>query len=558
MLVLIADDLPDVCNEILQNAGVEVLKKTGLKPPELDAVIKMCDGVIVRSNTKLTAPVLEKSEKLKAICRAGVGVDNIDVPAATKKGIVVMNTPAGNIISTAEHTIALLCSLSRFVPQACASVKEGKWEKKKFTGQQLTGKTFGIIGLGRVGRQVAKRAAALEMKVIGYDPFITTEISSQYNIHIVKNLRDLLAQADYITIHVTLNKETKNLITSKEFSLMKKGVQIINCARGGVICEEDLYNAIKTGQVAGAALDVFEEEPPKDNKLLQLEEVIATPHLGASTEEAQYAVAIEAAEQMAAALTGKGYKNAVNLSPYSPEEYASLKSYLALAEKMGSFLTQINNAGIQTLDIVYTGEISHKNIRIVTDSLIVGLLKPSLEEGVKVANLFIGNGALATEVGKDNKITKTYSADPSQVVFEGKAAIVANINTAGAAEAVVAAFADHKRGAIVGERTFGAGSDQKFFPLSAGGGLLLTVAKWASPSGVPFFGDDRNSLGIKPSIEVKRGDTQNPEDVDTLLDKAAPTDPGQQVAPTPTPTPKPVIHEDIQLKKAIEVLNSAA
>ncbi len=182
----------------------------------------------------------------------------------------------------------------------------------------------------------------------------------------------------------------------------------------------------------------------------------------------------------------------------------------------------------------------------------------SLEEGVKVANLFIGNGALATEVGKDNKITKTYSADPSQVVFEGKAAIVANINTAGAAEAVVAAFADHKRGAIVGERTFGAGSDQKFFPLSAGGGLLLTVAKWASPSGVPFFGDDRNSLGIKPSIEVKRGDTQNPEDVDTLLDKAAPTDPGQQVAPTPTPTPKPVIHEDIQLKKAIEVLNSAA
>jgi len=182
----------------------------------------------------------------------------------------------------------------------------------------------------------------------------------------------------------------------------------------------------------------------------------------------------------------------------------------------------------------------------------------SLEEGVKVANLFIGNGALATEVGKDNKITKTYSADPSQVVFEGKAAIVANINTAGAAEAVVAAFADHKRGAIVGERTFGAGSDQKFFPLSAGGGLLLTVAKWASPSGVPFFGDDRNSLGIKPSIEVKRGDTQNPEDVDTLLDKAAPTDPSQQVAPTPTPTPKPVIHEDIQLKKAIEVLNSAA
>jgi len=182
----------------------------------------------------------------------------------------------------------------------------------------------------------------------------------------------------------------------------------------------------------------------------------------------------------------------------------------------------------------------------------------SLEEGVKVANLFIGSGALATEVGKDNKITKTYSADPSQVVFEGKAAIVANINTAGAAEAIVAAFADHKRGAIVGERTFGAGSDQKFFPLSAGGGLLLTVAKWASPSGVPFFGDDRNTIGIKPSIEVKRGDTQDPDEVETLLDKTAPQDPNQQAAPTPTPTPKPAIHEDIQLKKAIEVVNSAA
>lgn len=182
----------------------------------------------------------------------------------------------------------------------------------------------------------------------------------------------------------------------------------------------------------------------------------------------------------------------------------------------------------------------------------------SLEEGVKVANLFIGSGALATEVGKDNKITKTYSADPSQVIFEGKTALVTNINTAGASEAIVAAFADHKRGAIVGERTFGAGSDQKFFPLSAGGGLLLTVAKWASPTGVPFFGEDRNSIGIKPSIEVKRGDTQDPDEVDTLLDKTAPQDPNQQVAPTPTPTPKPVVREDIQLKKAIEVLNSAA
>ncbi|MCF6150216.1 MAG: phosphoglycerate dehydrogenase [Candidatus Kuenenia sp.] len=414
MLVLIADDLPDICTEILQNAGVEVLKKTGLKPPELDDVIKTCDGVIVRSSTKLTASVLEKSEKLQAICRAGIGVDNIDVPAATKKGIVVMNTPAGNIISTAEHTIALLCSLSRFIPQACASVKEGKWEKKKFTGMQLTGKTLGIIGMGRVGRQVAKRAVALEMKVIGYDPFITAEISSQYNITIVKSINDLLSQADYITLHVTLNKETKNLIAKKEFSLMKKGAQIINCARGGVVSEDDLYDAIISEQVAGAALDVFEAEPPsKDNKLLQLDQVIATPHLGASTEEAQFAVAVEAAEQMAAALTGKGYKNAVNLSPYNPEEYSSLKPYLTLAEKMGSFLTQLSNESIQTLDITYTGEISNKNIRIVTDSLIVGLLKPSLEEGVNL----VSAPTLLTERGiKVNVTTSSSPCDFSSLV----------------------------------------------------------------------------------------------------------------------------------------------
>ncbi len=386
MQVLIADELPDICIEILEKAGLKVLNKPGIKADELKATIGTCDGIILRSGTKITAALMEKVDKLKAICRAGVGVDNVDVSAATKKGIVVMNTPEGNITSTAEHTVALLFSLSRFVPQACASVKAGKWERKKFTGIQIAGKTLGIIGLGRVGRQVAKRAAGLDMKVIGYDPFISPEVTAQYSIHIAKNLKELLSQADYITIHVPFNSETKNLITNKDFSIMKPGVRIINCARGGIISEEDLYHAIKDGRVAGAAIDVFDVEPPVGNKLLELDQVIATPHLGASTEEAQFAVAVEAAEQMADALTGKGFRNAVNLPPYNIEEYNLLKPYIILAEKMGSLLTQLTAGGLQSVDITYTGEITRRNICLVTDSLMVGLLKPALEDGVNLVS----------------------------------------------------------------------------------------------------------------------------------------------------------------------------
>ncbi|HHT9136829.1 MAG TPA: phosphoglycerate dehydrogenase [Candidatus Wunengus sp. YC60] len=413
MQVLIADELPDVCIEILEKAGLKVLRKPGIKADELKTIINDCDGIILRSGTKITAALLEKAETLKAICRAGVGVDNVDVPAATKKGIVVMNTPEGNITSTAEHTVALLFSLSRFVPQACASTKAGKWERKKFTGIQIAGKTLGIIGLGRVGRQVAKRAVALEIKVIGYDPFISPEITSQYSIHVVKNLKELITQADYITIHVPFNSETKNLITQKEFSIMKKGVRIINCARGGIISEEDLYTAVKSGQIAGAAIDVFDVEPPVGNKLLELEQVIITPHLGASTEEAQFAVAVEAADQMADALTGKGFRNAVNLPPYNQEEYNILKPYLILAEKMGSLLMQITKGGLQNVDIIYTGEITKKNINLVTDSLMVGLLKPALEEGV---NLVSAPHFMAERGIKINVTTTTGVSDFTSLV----------------------------------------------------------------------------------------------------------------------------------------------
>lgn len=386
MLVLIADELPDICVKILEDAGLEVLKRPGIKADELKDIITTCDGIILRSGTKITASLLEKVDKLKAICRAGVGVDNVDVSAATKKGVVVMNTPEGNITSTAEHTVAMVFALSRYIPQACSSMKAGKWERKQFTGIQIAGKTLGIIGLGRVGRQVAKRAVALDMKVVGYDPFISQEITSQYSIHVAKSLEELISQADYITIHVPYSSETKNLIKQNELSLMKKGVRIINCARGGIVSEEDLYQAIKSGHVAGAALDVFSTEPPVGNKLIELDQVIVTPHLGASTEEAQFAVAVEAAEQMADALTGKGFRNAVNLPPYNPEEYMSLKPYITLAEKMGSLLVQLTKGGMQTIDIIYTGDICRKNVRLVTDSLLVGLLRPSLEEGVNMVS----------------------------------------------------------------------------------------------------------------------------------------------------------------------------
>jgi D-3-phosphoglycerate dehydrogenase len=413
MQVLITDELPDICIEILEKAGLKVLNKPGIKVDELKTIIPTCDGIILRSGTKITASLLERADKLKAICRAGVGVDNVDVPASTKKGIVVMNTPEGNITSTAEHTVALLFSLSRFIPQACASVKAGKWERKKFTGIQIAGKTIGIIGLGRVGRQVAKRAAALEMKVIGYDPFISPEITAQYSIHIAKTLKELLTQADYITLHVPFNSETKNLITQKEFSIMKRGVRIINCARGGIISEEDLCNAIQSGHVAGAALDVFDVEPPVGNKLLELDQVIATPHLGASTEEAQFAVALEAAEQMADALTGKGFRNAVNLPPYNIEEYNILKPYITLAEKMGALLIQLAGGGIQAVDIIYTGEITKRNICLVTDSLMVGLLKPALEDGV---NLVSAPHLIAERGIKTNITTSSGTSDFTSLI----------------------------------------------------------------------------------------------------------------------------------------------
>lgn len=386
MKVLIADKLPDVCTEILEKADIKTANRPTLSHKELLQEIGEYDGIIIRSGTKIDAEVIKKADRLKVICRAGVGIDNVDVACASKKGIVVMNAPEGNIISTAEHTIALLFALSRNLVEANRSLRDGEWERKRFTGAQIAGKTLGVVGMGRVGRLVAKRSAAMEMRVIGYDPFITPEMAAEYHTHMIKHLPDLLKQSDYITIHVPLNSDTKNLITKKEFDLMKDGVRIINCARGGIISEEDLYNAIVSGKVKGAALDVFETEPPVNNKLILLNEVLTTPHLAASTFEGQFEVAREAAEQMADALTGNGYRNAMNIPSIDMEELEQMQPYLTLAEKMGSFLMQLTGERVRSVDIIYNGGVSNKNIKLITDYFMVGLFRPALEEGVNLVN----------------------------------------------------------------------------------------------------------------------------------------------------------------------------
>src|SRR5512136_2688479 len=296
--VLVSDPLSKRGLEILERAkNLEYDLKTGLSPEELKKIIPEYDGIIVRSETKLKGDIIEAGKRLKVIGRAGIGLDNVDLPAATKKGIVVMNTPQENAIAAAEHTIAMILSISRKIPQATASMKAGKWEKKKFMGVELYNKTLGLIGIGVIGTIVVDRARALKMKVIGYDPFLSKEVAEKKGFELV-SLDELLARSDFITVHTPLTDETRSLIAKEAMTKMKKGVILVNCARGGIINEKDLYDAIQAGKVAGAALDVFEKEPAIGNPLLELESVISTPHLGAATEEAQENVSIAIAQQI--------------------------------------------------------------------------------------------------------------------------------------------------------------------------------------------------------------------------------------------------------------------
>ena len=376
MKVLVSDLLGQGGMDILRKEkNLQVDEKVGLKPEELKKIIGEYDAILVRSATKLTADIIEAGKKLRVIGRAGVGVDNVDLEAATKRGIIVMNTPEGNTISTAELSFSMLMAVARNIPQADAHVKKGEWKRNKFKGSELNGKTLGIVGFGRIGREVAKRAAAFNMKVMVFDPFISKESVKQYPVEFV-DVPTLLKNADFITFHTPLTKETKNLLNRETFKLCKKGVRIVNCARGGIVDELALAEAIQSGQVAGAAFDVFVTEPPAaDHPLLKLPQFICTPHLGAVTDEAQENVAVEVAKQAIDALNGHAFRNAVNLPNLDPDTLKGLKPWLGLSEKIGMLYTQLFEGSIKKVEIRYGGDPTRFKTTSLTMAMLQGLLK---------------------------------------------------------------------------------------------------------------------------------------------------------------------------------------
>lgn len=377
--ILIADKLSPQAMDVFKQRGVEADAKVGLAPDELKKIIGGYDGLAVRSATKVTADILASAGNLKVIGRAGIGVDNVDVPAATARGVVVMNTPFGNSVTTAEHTVSLMMSLARQIPLANASTHAGKWEKNAFMGVELMGKTLGLIGCGNIGSIVADRALGLKMKVVVYDPYISKERAGAIHAEKVE-LDELLKRADFISLHTPLTENTRYILNKDTLAKCKKGVRIINCARGGLVNEKDLKAAIESGQVAGAALDVFEEEPAKKNILFGMPQVVCTPHLGASTAEAQENVAVQVAEQMADYLTTGAVSNALNIPSMSAEEAARLKPYLALADQLGSFAGQMTDTGLKAIKIEYEGNAAKLNTKPLSAVVLKGLLSPLMED----------------------------------------------------------------------------------------------------------------------------------------------------------------------------------
>ena len=375
--VLISDKMSPRAEALFKENGIEVDVKTGLSEDELCKIIGDYNGLAIRSSTKATRKIIESAKNLKVIGRAGIGVDNVDIPACTENGVVVMNTPFGNSITTAEHAIAMMMSLARQIPSANASTHAGKWEKSKYMGVEVAGKTLGLIGCGNIGSIVADRAQGLKMKVIGYDPYLTPEKAVERNIEKV-DLDELLRRADFITLHTPLNDATRNILNKESLAKTKKGIRIINCARGGLIDEAALKEALESGHVAGAALDVFEVEPAKENALFGMDEVICTPHLGASTSEAQENVAIQVAEQLSDYLKKGTVTNALNIPSVSAEDAAKLKPYLNLATQLGAFAGQIIDSGIKSIKIEFEGAAAKLNCKPITSVLVTGVLAPHI------------------------------------------------------------------------------------------------------------------------------------------------------------------------------------
>jgi len=427
MRILVSDRIADKGIEKLrsiQRFSVDVMPD--ISHEELMRRIGDYDALVVRSRTRVTREVIEAGSNLKVIGRAGVGVDNIDVDAATSRGIIVLNAPEGNTISAAEHTIAMMMALARNIPQAHQALKSRIWKREAFMGTELYDKTLGLIGLGRIGREVAKRASAMHMRVVAYDPFLAPESGEGIGVAL-SSLSDVLSGADFLTIHCPLTRETRHLIGDREFAMMKDGVRLVNCARGGIVDEEALYKAILSGKVAGAALDVFEEEPPLKSPLLDLDCVIVTPHLGASTEEAQVNVAVNIAEQVAHALLGEPFRNAVNVPFIRPEAMAAVKPYMPLAEKLGRLATQLCGAGIRTLRVTYGGAIAEHDTRPLTATLLKGLLSPIMTIDVNFVNapfLSRERGIKVVEA-KDMAVEDFTSLITVEVTTDGKSTTVA-------------------------------------------------------------------------------------------------------------------------------------
>ena len=429
MKILITDSIEQSCVDILTREGFQVDLKPGLPAEEIKQIIHEYAALVVRSGTKVTADIIEKATSMKVIGRAGAGVDNIDSAAASRKGIIVMNTPGGNTLSTAEHTFSMLMALARNIPNANASLVAGRWDRKKFMGTELFGKTLGIIGLGKIGREVAIRAQAFGMVTISYDPVLGVDVASKMKVELV-TLDEIFRRSDFITVHTPLSDETRGLLNEQTIARCKKGVRIINCARGGIVDEAALLKALDNGQVAGAALDVFVEEPPKDYTLVKHPNVVATPHLGASTEEAQEKVAIQIAEQIADALKDRGIVGAVNAAALQAGVPNEIKPYLSLAEKLGSLQAQVMKGQLKELSIDLTGELLHKHSELIKAGVLRGLLSKIMSQPVNYINAPVLAQSMGVRISekKDvdsgdyaNLLTIGYKTDVEERSFAGTA-----------------------------------------------------------------------------------------------------------------------------------------
>ena len=404
MRVLVSDNLGAAGIEIFQAAeGIEVDVNTGLAPQALQDIMGDYDALVIRSATKVNEDLLQAATRLKVVGRAGIGLDNVDIPAATKRGVVVMNTPLGNVVTTAEHAIAMMLALSRNIPQGTATLKQGDWAKKQLQGREIYNKVLGLIGFGRIGAIVANRAAGLKMKVIVHDPFVNPDQIEKKGFKVV-SLESLYAQADYISVHVPKLKTTMGLLDKEAFAQMKPGVMVVNCARGGIVDEDALYDALQTGHVAGAALDVFATEPPGEHKLFQLDRVICTPHLGASTQEAQTNVAVAVAKQIIDYLKNGTIVNAVNVPSVTGELLEKLGPYLNLADQMGCLQAQLAPGPITKVDVSYYGDFEGLDLSPVTTAVLKGLLTPMITDSVN----FVNAQVIAKERGID--VTETTNA----------------------------------------------------------------------------------------------------------------------------------------------------